>query len=98
MYAKKGGCVIGVVYKDAEFGGGLVGEVESAKRVSGEVVFNDIISVKTYITCAFDSPTVCAITYSVGEDCCFVCYVLGDIVRKKQSTHPVYLQGAMNIQ
>lgn len=41
MYAKKGGGVVGVVYKDAQLSGGLVGEVESAKWVSWEVVFND---------------------------------------------------------
>jgi len=43
MYAEEGGGVVGVVYKDAEFGVCLVGEVESAKWVGGKVVFNDIV-------------------------------------------------------
>ncbi len=45
MYAKEGGGVVGVVYKNAEFGGGLVGEVESAKWGGWEVVFKDVICV-----------------------------------------------------
>ncbi len=41
MYAKESGCVVGVVYKDAEFCGRLVGKVESGKWVSWKVVFNN---------------------------------------------------------
>ncbi len=38
MYAKKGGCVVGVVYKDAESGGGWLTKEEEIVRWREEYV------------------------------------------------------------